>query len=299
MVRLRLFCQAATLGLFWLTGAIAADTDPGGPVPVPQLRPDIPPEAAPGTPQVPQDKLPVPEEKPKTQPEPAAPAGAPDEKQRTESDKPATPDSEGSGKSPAAGEATPPPPIKEDPQAYAACIAALKDAGVEFTESTPIDDGNGCGIEKPVKVRTVLPGIKLEPEATLRCETALTLSRWAKTSVLPAGDIAFGAGHRITAFNQATSYACRNRNSAEAGKLSEHAHGNAIDIAGFTLADGKTFAIAPREKDATLQGAFERAIMATACLFFTTVLGPGSDAAHETHLHLDVLQRKGGYRYCR
>jgi hypothetical protein len=28
------------------------------------------------------------------------------------------------------------------------------------------------------------------------------------------------------------------------------------------------------------------------------VLDPESDAAHETHFHLDVLERKGGYRYC-
>ncbi len=125
------------------------------------------------------------------------------------------------------------------------------------------------------------------------------LSRWAKTSVLPAAEIAYGPNApRITAVNQATSYACRNRNHADSGKISEHAHGNAIDIAGFTFSDGKTFVIEPREKDSTLTGAFERAITASACLFFTTVLGPGSDAAHETHLHLDVMKRKGDYRYC-
>jgi len=35
------------------------------------------------------------------------------------------------------------------------------------------------------------------------------------------------------------------------------------------------------------------------CLFFRTVLSPGSDATHQDHLHLDVLERKGGYLYCR
>ena len=75
-------------------------------------------------------------------------------------------------------------------------------------------------------------------------------------------------------------------------------HGNAIDIAGFTFKSGKTFTIAPREEDATLNGAFQRTIASAACLYFSTVLDPGSDKAHETHLHLDTLKRKGGYRYC-
>ncbi|MBC7084727.1 MAG: extensin family protein, partial [Firmicutes bacterium] len=36
-----------------------------------------------------------------------------------------------------------------------------------------------------------------------------------------------------------------------------------------------------------------------ACLYFTTVLSPGSDDAHKDHLHLDVIERKSGYRFCR
>ena len=44
---------------------------------------------------------------------------------------------------------------------------------------------------------------------------------------------------------------------------------------------------------------FQRAVTASACLYFKTVLDPGSDAAHETHLHLDVIERRNDYRYCR
>lgn len=294
MVQGRFILLAALLSA---CAAIAAEPAKSGPVPeervpVPETRPGTPPATPP-----------IPEEKPKAgtpedaKPEapneakPAEPAREPSSKEQT----PPTSDN----KDAASPETKAEPPEKEDPQAYAACLADLKEAGVEFSEAKPIDDGNGCGIDKPLTVRTVLPGIKLEPEATMRCQTALTLSRWAKASVLPAAQIAYGpnAPH-ITAFNQATSYACRNRNNAESGKISEHAHGNAIDIAGFAFSDGKTFVIEPREKDSTLIGAFERAITANACLFFTTVLGPGSDAAHETHLHLDVIKRKGDYRYC-
>ena len=36
---------------------------------------------------------------------------------------------------------------------------------------------------------------------------------------------------------------------------------------------------------------FLNAISASACGYFTTVLGPGSDAAHSDHLHLDLALR--------
>ena len=38
---------------------------------------------------------------------------------------------------------------------------------------------------------------------------------------------------------------------------------------------------------------------AAACLYFTTVLSPGSDETHRDHMHLDGMKRTGGYRYCR
>jgi len=45
--------------------------------------------------------------------------------------------------------------------------------------------------------------------------------------------------------------------------------------------------------------AFQRTLNAAACLYFTTVLSPGSDDAHRDHVHLDGMKRTGGYRYCR
>jgi hypothetical protein len=34
------------------------------------------------------------------------------------------------------------------------------------------------------------------------------------------------------------------------------------------------------------------------CARFTTVLGPGSDGYHEDHVHVDLAERRGGYRIC-
>lgn len=224
--------------------------------------------------------VPIPTERPKT--ETQAPSPAPETKPEAEKK-----------------EVTNfPPPAKEDPKEFAQCLAALSAEGAIFKTTDKIDDSNGCGIDKPIIVSEILPGIKVTPAATIRCETALELSRWTKETVLPAAKTALG-GDKLVALQNASDYVCRRRNNAETGKLSEHARGNAIDIGGFLFASGKNIAIEARETDSTLVGAFQRAVRGTACLYFTTVLGPGSDDAHKTHFHLDTLQRSRGYRYCR
>ncbi|MGR6430132.1 extensin family protein [Rhizobium sp. PAMB 3174] len=195
---------------------------------------------------------------------------------------------------------TPPsPPVeKENAATYAACISDLKAIGAAFSEKERIDDGDGCGIDKPIEVTAVLPGVKIEPAATLRCEAALALAHWTRDTVIPMSEKAFPKAGRLTTLGQASSYICRNRNSATTGKLSEHARGNAIDIASFKFSGGKALTVEPRSKDSTFDGAFQRAVREAACLDFTTVLGPPSDEAHKTHLHLDVIERRGGFRYC-
>jgi hypothetical protein len=198
-----------------------------------------------------------------------------------------------------APKAPPPPPVeKEDPATYAACIGDLKAIGAAFSEKERIDDGDGCGIDKPIEVTAILPGVAIEPAATMRCGAALALAHWTRDTVIPMSEKAFPKAGRLTSLGQASSYICRNRNSATTGKLSEHARGNAIDIATFKFEGGKTLSVEPRGKDSTFDGAFQRSVREAACLDFTTVLGPPSDEAHRTHLHLDVIKRRGGFRYC-
>ncbi|CZT35814.1 extensin-like domain-containing protein [Rhizobium sp. 9140] len=234
---------------------------------------------------------------------PAEPPAEPDAaRPETKSDVPAPGDSAPADK-PADPKTTTPAAERvitpEEPAAYAQCLTDLKALGTTFSEKPRIDDGQGCGIDKPISVSEILPGIKLAPEATLRCEAALELARWTKEAVLPAARVAMSEDGALKTINQASSYICRLRNNASTGKISEHARGNAIDIASFTFRNGETIAIQPRDEDGTLSGAFQRAVTATGCLYFETVLDPGSDEAHENHLHFDVLQRRGNYRYCR
>ena len=94
-----------------------------------------------------------------------------------------------------------------------------------------------------------------------------------------------------------TSYECRGQNRVAGAKLSEHAFASAVDVMGFALGPDKTVSVGllpPESPD----GRFQAAVRTGACRYFTTVLGPGSDPEHATHLHLDIRARKGGFRVC-
>jgi hypothetical protein len=64
---------------------------------------------------------------------------------------------------------------------------------------------------------------------------------------------------------------------------------------GFALRNGTRVLI---EKEAPEKPAFLARIKAGACARFMTVLGPGADAFHEAHLHVDLEQRHHNFRIC-
>ena len=189
--------------------------------------------------------------------------------------------------------------ISADPAAFAACTTALAALGATFEPVPPIGDPDdaACGIAQPIRLDSAAPGVALNPDTFLRCETALSLAQWVKRTVLPAAEVLSERGE-ITSLQHGSSYICRRRNNSPTGKPSEHSFGSALDIMGVGFADGSVLAIEPREREGTLEEAFQDAIRAGACLSFTTVLGPGSDEAHANHLHFDIKTRNGGFRLC-
>lgn len=239
--------------------------------------------------------------RPETADKPAdeKPAAKDDEQKNAEADKANQPKTDDDKKEEEKAETPPPPPLeKEDPAELKACLADLTALGTKF-ETIPTITGEepGCGIEQPIAVKEIIPGVDTGG-AQMRCETAHALATWMKDNVQPAMNVAM-PGRKVTGIVPGSTYACRLRNSASSGKVSEHARGNAIDVAAFKLDNGETLEMKPRQEDSTLEGAFQRTATASACLYFSTVLSPGSDATHQDHLHLDVLDRKNGYRYCR
>ncbi|WP_180900833.1 extensin-like domain-containing protein [Martelella soudanensis] len=192
-----------------------------------------------------------------------------------------------------------PKPPEEDEGEFLRCTAALTALGAQFDVLAPIDGEGACGMARPLKVTAVMEGVELSPEGTMRCKTALALATWAKAYVEPTAKIALSADARLVGVEQASAYVCRGRNGVSGAKISEHAKGNAVDVRSLSFSDGTTVEMLPRTKDGSATGAFQRTVSAAACLYFMTVLSPGSDATHQDHMHLDVIERNGGYRYCR
>ncbi|MFQ6553372.1 extensin family protein [Aestuariibius insulae] len=195
------------------------------------------------------------------------------------------------------------PPVRvgltETDDAFEACLADLDNYRTVYeTRDAVSDPSDGdCGITRPVMVSEIVPGLTLQPDAMMRCETAVALAEWTARIVLPAAEMMEEKG-AVTGIDHGSTYICRRRNNAATGKLSEHSFGNAVDVMGFRFEDGTSLAIEPRADAGTIEEAFQRAVRGGACLSFTTVLGPGTDATHDDHLHLDVKSRKGGYRIC-
>jgi len=175
-----------------------------------------------------------------------------------------------------------------------ACLARLRALGVAFTEEEPIDPFGACHVDHPLKVTSIGSGIAVTADAIMTCAVAEALALWAKGELLPAAEEHLDAVPNE--ISQASTYVCRPRNNQAGAKLSEHAHANAVDIAAVGFSGREPVAIAGTSGEAAKE--FERAIRAGACDYFATVLGPGSDAAHATHLHFDLAERRGGHRLC-
>ncbi|MBZ9937326.1 extensin family protein [Mesorhizobium sp. BR1-1-16] len=190
-----------------------------------------------------------------------------------------------------------PPRPEPNVEELAACRASLASLAVAAEAEPPLVEGE-CGAPDPFKVTGFQANaVTLAPAATIDCAATTALTHWVLEDVQPAAKAAFGAP--VTKIAVAGSYGCRGRNNVPGARLSEHAFMNAIDISGFTIA-GRLITVTETDGQSAEDGAFIATVRKAACARFTTVLGPGSDPEHATHLHLDVLKRgrNGDYRIC-
>jgi len=150
---------------------------------------------------------------------------------------------------------------------------------------------NGCGISDAVKITSV-SGVALTQQSIMDCTTAKALNSWAENGMKPAVG---NTGGGVVKIKVVAHYACRTRNNRKGAKLSEHAKGNAIDIAAFILRDGTEISVLKYWNNGR-NGKILRNIHKSACGPFGTVLGPAADIYHRDHFHLDTARyRKGSY----
>jgi hypothetical protein len=137
----------------------------------------------------------------------------------------------------------------------------------------------------------------LTPTATLACPIVSALDHWVIDGVQPAAIRWFGAP--VTEIKQISAYSCRGMVGSGGSGISEHAFGNALDIAAFTLADGRRITVQEGWHGTPEEQGFLRDVHLAACDNFTTVLAPGYNAAHYDHIHVDLMRRASGDRPCR
>ncbi len=185
--------------------------------------------------------------------------------------------------------------------AAGACLAKLRANNVEAeavaAPPRPLAD---CGVAAPVRLTSLrLSGsatLDLPGRPILDCEFALTFADFVRNMLAPLGQAALGAP--VAALDTGPGYECRGRDQVVGAKTSAHGKGIAIDVVAILFADRRRVAIGgpanPRE------ASFVQTMRRAACGWFTTVLGPGSDAAHADHLHFDVLRHGASddYRIC-
>ena len=173
------------------------------------------------------------------------------------------------------------------------CRAALSQsrAGVAFLDDA-VDSAN-CHIKNRVRLSTV-SAARLAPVQT-RCEIAARLYLWEREVLQPAARRHLGVSvRRIEHFS---SYSCRKMRTSRggSGRWSQHATANALDIAGFVLADGRKVSLLRDWDSGGAEAAFLREARDGLCDWFNVVLSPDYNRLHADHFHADM----GPFLSCR
>jgi hypothetical protein len=185
-------------------------------------------------------------------------------------------------------------------QTEEACIAQKLVTNTAYMSAASEIDGPGvCGMTRPFKVAAFGDGtVGLSTRATLACPIIPRIDGWLNEVVQPAASTHFGTA---VVEVKSGSYSCRARNNQRSGRYSEHAFGNALDVMAFRLSDGREISVVKGWRGAPEEQDFLREVLAGACQHFTTVLGPGADAFHYDHFHLDLARHdpRGERRICK
>ena len=182
------------------------------------------------------------------------------------------------------GDATPGP---------SACDLRLKDVA-EFTPMPGLVGPGECGAADVVRLAAVTlrdrVRVPLNPPAVLRCPMAEALAHFMRDDVAPAAAearLAAGVGGQLRFLRLPRPQPRRRR-----------ARSRSMARATPSISAPSSSATAPSSNSParSWRRIFAIACALSACGRFSTVLGPGSDGYHESHIHLDIAERRGGYR---
>ena len=180
---------------------------------------------------------------------------------------------------------------------YARCQRLLDAVGVAY-HPFPATGSDHCRRDENI---SILPGygdrISYSPARLApSCPVVAALKIWEDQVVQPLAIRHFG--QKVVRVQHLGSFSCRS--IAGTDNWSEHATANAIDIAGFALADGQQINLLRDWTGEDEEARFLRDVRDGSCDLFSTVLSPDYNAAHADHFHFDQAARGAmGYRLCR
>jgi len=138
--------------------------------------------------------------------------------------------------------------------------------------------------------------VQVQPPATLACPVMSALDQWIANAVQPAA--AHWFRQPVVEIKQISAYSCRGMNGNPNAHISEHAFGNALDVAEFDLADGHKISVQYGWHGTPEEQGFLHDVQAAACEQFTTVLAPGANVYHYNHIHVDLMRHYNGRHIC-
>ena len=178
-------------------------------------------------------------------------------------------------------------------RSYPACVNAVRAAGFEVEVDTIDSSRPGCGMAQGLHLKQSNFVYAGGGSIRLTCPVMASLVRWELHVVAPLARKHLGSEvARVVHFG---TYSCRNVNGALTGRLSAHARAEAIDIAGFILADGREVSLLRDWDGGGDKAAFLRAVRDGSCDVFRTVLSPDYNERHRDHFHFE----RGRWGICR
>lgn len=151
--------------------------------------------------------------------------------------------------------------LRDDPTE---CRGFLTRSGIAFTALPPVGERECRRADRVLAGPDRASGLDLRPrDSAATCAVNAGLALWLRHGVQPAA--AGVLGSRVVRIEHLGTANCRRIGGGETGSWSEHATGNAIDVAAFVLADGRRI----------------------------------NNAAHRDHLHLDQAGSRRAWSYCR
>jgi hypothetical protein len=177
--------------------------------------------------------------------------------------------------------------LRSDP---ALCAQALSSSDLRVS---PQADSPGAKCPLIGALRVQGGEVALSSSFIASCPLAVAYAMFEHHTLQPAAQSAYG--QKIARVDHLGSFACRNVYNRESGALSRHASADALDIAGFRLAGGRTISVLRDWPKQNQDAEFLRQVRDGACESFSVVLSPDYNAAHRNHFHVDV----GRWSVCR